>query len=323
MQIFDKGKIYNFMKFRYAAFAFSAILMLGSMFLLFFQGFNYGIDFSGGTLIQVKYDQKADLALIRKTINKVDFLKDAAVTEFGSDREIVIRYSSAHDKVQENLNAKMNEILKPTGNFEIRRVDVVGPKVGDDLKQKGIMAVAVSLVLILIYIAVRFEWRFAIAAIFSEFHDIIITIGAIILFKIDFNLEILAAILTILGYSLNDTIIVFDRIREGIKESKFANINDVINEAVSATLSRTILTSFTTLISVAILLLFGGDMIYNFSFVMMIGIVFGTFSSTFIAAQSLIWFKFNVNKYREFLAEKQRKIREKEKIRAMYEKGTI
>lgn len=323
MQIFDKGKIYNFMKFRYAAFAFSAILMLGSMFLLFFQGFNYGIDFSGGTLIQVKYDQKADLALIRKTINKVDFLKDAAVTEFGSDREIVIRYSSAHDKVQENLNAKMNEILKPTGNFEIRRVDVVGPKVGDDLKQKGIMAVAVSLVLILIYIAVRFEWRFAIAAIFSEFHDIIITIGAIILFKIDFNLEILAAILTILGYSLNDTIIVFDRIREGIKESKFAKINDVINEAVSATLSRTILTSFTTLISVAILLLFGGDMIYNFSFVMMIGIVFGTFSSTFIAAQSLIWFKFNVNKYREFLAEKQRKIREKEKIRAMYEKGTI
>lgn len=323
MQIFDKGKIYNFMKFRYAAFAFSAILMLGSMFLLFFQGFNYGIDFSGGTLIQVKYDQKADLALIRKTINKVDFLKDAAVTEFGSDQEIVIRYSSAHDKVQENLNAKMNEILKPTGNFEIRRVDVVGPKVGDDLKQKGIMAVAVSLVLILIYIAVRFEWRFAIAAIFSEFHDVIITIGAIILFKIDFNLEILAAILTILGYSLNDTIIVFDRIREGVKESKFAKINDVINEAVSATLSRTILTSFTTLISVAILLLFGGDMIYNFSFVMMIGIVFGTFSSTFIAAQSLIWFKFNVNKYREFLAEKQRKIREKEKIRAMYEKGTI
>lgn len=323
MQIFDKGKIYNFMKFRYAAFAFSAILMLGSMFLLFFQGFNYGIDFSGGTLIQVKYDQKADLALIRKTINKVDFLKDAAVTEFGSDQEIVIRYSSTHDKVQENLNAKMNEILKPTGNFEIRRVDVVGPKVGDDLKQKGIMAVAVSLVLILIYIAVRFEWRFAIAAIFSEFHDVIITIGAIILFKIDFNLEILAAILTILGYSLNDTIIVFDRIREGIKESKFAKINDVINEAVSATLSRTILTSFTTLISVAILLLFGGDMIYNFSFVMMIGIVFGTFSSTFIAAQSLIWFKFNVNKYREFLAEKQRKIREKEKIRAMYEKGTV
>ena len=323
MQIFDKGKIYNFMKFRYAAFAFSAILMLGSMFLLFFQGFNYGIDFSGGTLIQVKYDQKADLALIRKTINKVDFLKDAAVTEFGSDQEIVIRSSSAHDKVQENLNAKMNEILKPTGNFEIRRVDVVGPKVGDDLKQKGIMAVAVSLVLILIYIAVRFEWRFAIAAIFSEFHDVIITIGAIILFKIDFNLEILAAILTILGYSLNDTIIVFDRIREGIKESKFAKINDVINEAVSATLSRTILTSFTTLISVAILLLFGGDMIYNFSFVMMIGIVFGTFSSTFIAAQSLIWFKFDVNKYREFLAEKQRKIREKEKIRAMYEKGTV
>lgn len=323
MQIFDKGKIYSFMKFRYVAFAISAIMLFGSLYLFIFKGFSYGIDFSGGTLVQVKYDQKADLDKIRETIRQVDFLKEASVTEFGNDSEVTIRYSSSHDDLGENLNARMAEILKPTGNFEIRRVDVVGPKVGDELKQKGIMAVCVSLVLILIYIAVRFEWRFALAAIFSEIHDILIVIGAIILLGIDFNLEILAALLTILGYSLNDTIIVFDRIRESIKESKFTDINHIIDEAVSATLSRTILTSGTTLMSVVILFFYGGDMIYNFSLVVIIGVIIGTYSSVFIAAQTLIWLKFSVSGYREFLANKQRKIKEKEKIRAMYEKGTI
>ncbi|MBR4140266.1 MAG: protein translocase subunit SecF [Campylobacter sp.] len=323
MQIFDKDKIYEFMKFRYVAFAVSLVLVIGSLFLFFTKGFNYGIDFSGGTLIQVKYDQKAPLDLIREKFNATGKFSGINVTEFGSDSEVTIRYSSATSSLGENPGLMAQEILQGTGNFEIRKVDIVGPKVGDELRQKGIMAVTISFALILIYIAIRFEWRFAIAAIISEFHDIAIAVGAIILFNVDFNLEILAALLTILGYSLNDTIVVFDRIREGVRTSKETLVDKVINESISHTLSRTLLTSITTLIVVVILFVWGGEMIHGFSLVMLVGVLVGTYSSIFIAAPLLIFFKFDVVKYRNFLAEKQRRVREKEKIRAMYEKGAV
>ncbi|MBQ7271776.1 MAG: protein translocase subunit SecF, partial [Campylobacter sp.] len=319
MQIFDKDKIYEFMKFRYVAFAVSLVLVIGSLFLFFTKGFNYGIDFSGGTLIQVKYDQKAPLDLIREKFNATGKFSGINVTEFGSDSEVTIRYSSATSSLGENPGLMAQEILQGTGNFEIRKVDIVGPKVGDELRQKGIMAVTISFALILIYIAIRFEWRFAIAAIISEFHDIAIAVGAIILFNVDFNLEILAALLTILGYSLNDTIVVFDRIREGVRTSKETLVDKVINESISHTLSRTLLTSITTLIVVVILFFWGGEMIHGFSLIMLVGVLVGTYSSIFIAAPLLIFFKFDVVKYRNFLAEKQRRVREKEKIRAMYE----
>ena len=323
MQIFDKDKIYEFMKFRYIAFAVSLILVVGSLFLFFYKGFNYGIDFSGGTLIQVKYDQKAPLDIIRTKFNETGKFTGVNVTEFGSDSEVTIRYSSATSSLGESPGLMAQEILKGTGNFEIRKVDIVGPKVGDELRQKGIMAVTISFILILIYIAIRFEWRFALAAIISEFHDIIIAVGAIILFQVDFNLEILAALLTILGYSLNDTIVVFDRIREGVRTSKATDVAKVIDESISHTLSRTLLTSFTTLLVVIILFVWGGEMIHGFSLVMLVGVIIGTYSSIFIAAPMLIFFKFDVVKYRNLLAEKQRRIREKEKIRAMYEKGAV
>ena len=323
MQIFDKDKMYEFMKVRYIAFAVSLILVIGSLFLFFTKGFNYGIDFSGGTLIQVKYDQKAPLDLIREKFNATGKFSGINVTEFGSDSEVTIRYSSATSSLGENPGLMAQEILQGTGNFEIRKVDIVGPKVGDELRQKGIMAVTISFALILIYIAIRFEWRFAIAAIISEFHDIAIAVGAIILFNVDFNLEILAALLTILGYSLNDTIVVFDRIREGVRTSKETLVDKVINESISHTLSRTLLTSITTLIVVVILFVWGGEMIHGFSLVMLVGVLVGTYSSIFIAAPLLIFFKFDVVKYRNFLAEKQRRVREKEKIRAMYEKGAV
>ncbi|MBQ9877042.1 MAG: protein translocase subunit SecF [Campylobacter sp.] len=323
MQIFDKDKIYEFMKFRYVAFAVSLVLVIGSLFLFFTKGFNYGIDFSGGTLIQVKYDQKAPLDLIREKFNATGKFSGINVTEFGSDSEVTIRYSSATSSLGENPGLMAQEILQGTGNFEIRKVDIVGPKVGDELRQKGIMAVTISFALILIYIAIRFEWRFAIAAIISEFHDIAIAVGAIILFNVDFNLEILAALLTILGYSLNDTIVVFDRIREGVRTSKETLVDKVINESISHTLSRTLLTSITTLIVVVILFFWGGEMIHGFSLIMLVGVLVGTYSSIFIAAPLLIFFKFDVVKYRNFLAEKQRRVREKEKIRAMYEKGAV
>lgn len=323
MQIFDKDKIYDFMGIRHIAFAISAFLMIASILLFLFKGFNYGIDFSGGTLIQVKYEQKAPLDKIREKLNANEGLKGASVTEFGSDKEITIRYSSANESLGSDPGATISKVLNGTGKFEVRRVDVVGPKVGNDLKKNGILSVGISFVLILLYIAVRFEWRFAFAVIFAEIHDLLITIGAIIVFKVDFNLDILAAILTILGYSLNDTIIVFDRIREGIRTSKSSSLTQIINESVSKTLSRTILTSFTTLISVVILYIWGGDMISGFSLVMIVGVIAGTASSIYISAQALIWMKFDVEGYRKILLEKQRLAKEKEKIRAMYEKGIV
>ncbi|WP_148807388.1 protein translocase subunit SecF, partial [Campylobacter concisus] len=222
-----------------------------------------------------------------------------------------------------DVGASVAELLKDTGKFEIRRTDVVGPKVGDELREKGVMALAISLVGILIYIAFRFEWRFAMAAVASEIHDVVITMGAISFFAIDVNLDTLAAILTVVGYSLNDTIIVFDRIRENIKTSKSTHLDTIINESVSATLTRTILTSGTTLITVVVLFLFGGDMIHGFSLALIVGIVIGTLSSIFVAAPMLLWFKFSVEKYRAMEAEKARIQREKDKQRAMFEKGTI
>lgn len=323
MQIFDKDKIYNFMGVRHLFFAISLILMLGTIFLLGTQGLKFGIDFSGGTLIQIKYDSKAPIEDIRHKLNQVNELKGASVTEFGSSEEITIRYSGSNESLGKDVSATISQILKDTGNFEIRRVDVVGPKVGNELKKGGLMAVIISLIAILIYLGVRFEWRFALAAVLSEVHDILVVLGFISLMKIDVNLDTLAAILTIIGYSLNDTIIIFDRIREGIQESKEDCINGVINESVSRTLSRTVLTSFTTLISVVVLFFFGGDMINDFASIVMVGVIFGTYSSVFIASQALILFKFSVKGYRAFLAEKQKRKKEKEKMRAMYEKGTL
>lgn len=323
MQIFDKNKIYDFMSFRYVSLIVSGILVVASIICISVKGFNYGIDFSGGTLIQVKYDAPAPIAKIREKFAKIDYLKDASVSEFGSNEEITIRYSGSNSSISADPASSMKEILKDSGNFEIRRVDVVGPKVGGELRKSGILALSVSLVLILVYLAFRFEWRFALAAIVSEFHDVIITLGVISLFRVDLNLDILAAVLTIIGYSLNDTIIVFDRIREGICASKSTALYEIINESVSKTLSRTILTSFTTFISVFVLFLFGGDMIKGFSFVMLIGVIVGTFSSVFIAAQALLWFKFSVISYRNLLAEKLKRKKEKEKMRALYEKGSV
>ena len=271
----------------------------------------------------MKYDSAVSLDKIRAALAKDEAYKNASVTEFGSAEEVTIRFSGANSNLGSDVGASVAELLKDTGKFEIRRTDVVGPKVGDELREKGVMALAISLVGILIYIAFRFEWRFAMAAVASEVHDVVITMGAISFFAIDVNLDTLAAILTVIGYSLNDTIIVFDRIRENIKTSKSTQLDAIINESVSATLTRTILTSCTTLITVVVLFLFGGDMIHGFSLALIVGIVIGTLSSIFVAAPMLLWFKFSVEKYRAMEAEKARIQREKDKQRAMFEKGTI
>ncbi|EAH7653913.1 protein translocase subunit SecF [Campylobacter coli] len=323
MQFFSEKKIYDFMRMRFAAISLSIVLFFGSIYLLWDRGLQFGIDFSGGTLIQLKYDTAAPIPQIREILEKQGSFQNLSVTEFGSKEEITIRFLGSNDSLGSDIGEHISTLLKDTGKFEVRRADVVGPKVGDELRNKGLMAIIVSLVAILIYIAIRFEWRFALAAIISEIHDVVITLGAISLFKIDVNLDTLAAVLTVLGYSLNDTIIIFDRIREGIKTNKKSELAPIINESVSATLSRTVLTSGLTLATVVILYLFGGEMIQGFSLALIVGIVVGTLSSIFVASPTLLWFKFSVIDFRNKELEKLKRKQEKERNRAMYEKGTV
>ncbi|EGG1561048.1 protein translocase subunit SecF [Campylobacter jejuni] len=323
MQFFSEKKIYDFMRMRFAAISLSFILFFGSIYLLWDRGLQYGIDFSGGTLVQLKYENAAPITQIREILEKQGTFQNLSVTEFGSNEEVTIRFLGSNDNVSNDIGEHISTLLKDTGKFEVRRADVVGPKVGDELRNKGLMAIAVSLIAILIYIALRFEWRFALAAIISEIHDVVITLGAISLFKIDVNLDTLAAVLTVLGYSLNDTIIIFDRIREGIKTSKKTELALIINESVSATLSRTVLTSGLTLATVVILYFFGGEMIQGFSLALIVGIIAGTLSSIFVASPTLLWFKFSVLEFRNKEIEKAKRKQDKERNRAMYEKGTV
>ncbi|AOH52119.1 protein translocase subunit SecF [Campylobacter jejuni] len=323
MQFFSEKKIYDFMRMRFAAISLSFILFFGSIYLLWDRGLQYGIDFSGGTLVQLKYENAAPITQIREILENQGTFQNLSVTEFGSNEEVTIRFLGSNDNVSNDIGEHISILLKDTGKFEVRRADVVGPKVGDELRNKGLMAIAVSLIAILIYIALRFEWRFALAAIISEIHDVVITLGAISLFKIDVNLDTLAAVLTVLGYSLNDTIIIFDRIREGIKTSKKTEFAPIINESVSATLSRTVLTSGLTLATVVILYFFGGEMIQGFSLALIVGIIAGTLSSIFVASPTLLWFKFSVLEFRNKEIEKAKRKQDKERNRAMYEKGTV
>ncbi|EAL2171883.1 protein translocase subunit SecF [Campylobacter jejuni] len=323
MQFFSEKKIYDFMRMRFAAISLSFILFFGSIYLLWNRGLQYGIDFSGGTLVQLKYENAAPITQIREILEKQGTFQNLSVTEFGSNEEVTIRFLGSNDNVSNDIGEHISTLLKDTGKFEVRRADVVGPKVGDELRNKGLMAIAVSLIAILIYIALRFEWRFALAAIISEIHDVVITLGAISLFKIDVNLDTLAAVLTVLGYSLNDTIIIFDRIREGVKTSKKTEFAPIINESVSATLSRTVLTSGLTLATVVILYFFGGEMIQGFSLALIVGIIAGTLSSIFVASPTLLWFKFSVLEFRNKEIEKAKRKQDKERNRAMYEKGTV
>jgi len=323
MEFFSKNKIYNFMDKSKIFMLFSLLLIFLSYGLLATKGLSYGIDFSGGTLVQVKYDQKAPIDQIREQISTDKLFANALITEFGSPDEIVIRFATTGDSVSNDVGDRVRELLKGTGNFDIRKVDIVGPKVGSELREKGLMSTIMGILAILIYVAFRFEWRFAIASVAALVHDVSITLGAIILFDIEVSLDVLAAMLTLIGYSINDTIIIFDRIREDIKETKSFNLLDIINQAVSQTLSRTTLTSLTVIFVVLTLFLFGGEIIHGFSFTLLFGVFIGTYSSIFIAAPLLKWFGFDILAYKNKEALKEKNRIERDKMRAMYEKGTV
>jgi preprotein translocase subunit SecF len=323
MEIFKYKKPLGFMVNSKKFGIMSIVLVILSLGLLLTKGFNYGIDFAGGTLIQVQYKHEAPIDKVRDTLNQNKDFKGAVVTFFGSQEEIVIKIKTVSSAVGDDIGDKVKTLLSSSGDFEIRRVDMVGPKVGGELKEKGLMAMLLAIIGILMYISVRFEWRFAVASVVALMHDISIAIGAIILFQIEVNLDILAAMLTILGYSLNDTIIVFDRIREGIATIKSPKLEDVIDESVSKTLSRTTLTSLTTFFVVLTLYLFGGEIISGFSFTLLVGVIVGTYSSIFVASPILMWLKFSISDYRAKEAAILKREKEKEKMRAQFEQGTI
>jgi len=301
----------------------SLVVLVMALGLILTKGFNYGIDFAGGTLVQVQYEGKAPIKNIREAIAKDKNYESASVTYFGSDDEVVIRTKTSSKALGEDVGDKMRTLLKDTGKFEVRRVDMVGAKVGSELREKGLMSMLLAIIGILIYVSFRFEWRFAVASVMALVHDVTIAMGAVVLFNIEVNLDTLAALLTILGYSLNDTIIVFDRIREGIRTIKNPDLGDIIDESVTRTLSRTTLTSLTTFFVVFTLWMFGGEIIHGFGFTLLVGIVVGTYSSIFVASPILMWLGFSVSGFREKEAAKLKREKEKEKMRAMYENGTI
>jgi preprotein translocase subunit SecF len=322
MEVFKTEKIYDFMSKRFAFLGLSSFLIVASIVLLFTKGLNFGIDFVGGTIVQVKYEQTAPINQVRDILKDTKY-SNAVITEFGSSDEIIIRITGSSSDLTNDISDEMHKILAETGTFDIRRVDMVGAKVGGELREKGLMALGLSLLVMLIYVSFRFEWRFAVASILALAHDVTIAMGAISLFQVEVNLDILAAILTLLGYSINDTIIVFDRIREQLQITKDSMLSSVINFSVSKTLSRTTLTSLTTLFVVATLLFFGGEIIYGFSFTLFVGIIIGTYSSIFVAATFLIQLNFSVEDFKIKESEKVKRQKEKEKLRAMFEQGTV
>ncbi len=323
MEIFKTKQPINLMGKKIHFFVISLILIIVSIFSVATKGLNFGVDFAGGTIIQVKYDKPVDLEVIRNSLKSANQFKISSVTYFGNDDEVVIKMSASTSSMTNDVGDVVKQILSKTGNFEIRRVDMVGPKVGDELTNKGIMALSLGMIAILIYVGFRFEWRFAVGSVVALFHDITIAIGAISLFQIEVNLDILAALLTLLGYSINDTIIVFDRIRESVQKTNQRELNDLINESVTQTLSRTTLTSLTTFFVVLTLYLFGGEIINGFSFTLLVGLIVGTYSSIFVASPLLLLFGFNITDYRAKQVEKLKKEQEKARMRAMFEKGTV
>ncbi|MDR3163380.1 MAG: protein translocase subunit SecF [Helicobacteraceae bacterium] len=316
------ARIYPFTKLQKIFLPIVAAIVIGSVALMIFKQPNYGIDFAGGTVIQIRYDSGVPTDAIRSALSGTVF-DGAQIQEFGGPDEAVIKAPAASNSLGLDVGDQIREILKDTGGFEIRKIDMVGAKVGEQLRSAGTMAVFFSLVGILLYVAFRFEWRFAIAATLCAAHDVIVTLGFILLFNVPINLDILAAVLTVLGYSLNDTIVVFDRIREIMGKPGVSELNDTIDEAITKTLSRTILTSLTTLFVVFATYMLGGELLKPLSLVLIAGITIGTLSSIFVAAYLLKPFGVSVSAWRIKEAEKARIKAEKIRMRSLYERSAV
>ena len=278
-------KVYNFMGIRKYAVIFSAILLSVSVWSLYTQGLALGLDFSGGTQIEVGYEQPANVGELRDKLSAAGF-NNPVVVHFGSETDVLIRLQGEPDQ---KLAEQIVEVLKGDGQqIELRRVDYVGPQIGEELREDGGLGMLTALAVVMLYVAIRFQLKFSIAAVLALVHDVIITLGIFSLARFEFDLTVLAAVLAVVGYSLNDTIVVSDRIRENFRKIRKATAIEVINESLSQTLWRTINTSVTTMLVLLALFFIGGELIHNFAIALMIGVGIGTYSSIYVAATVML-----------------------------------
>ena len=277
----------NFMGVRNVAFGITLLLTVLALFSWFYKGLNFGLDFTGGTLIELTYEKPADLGKVREELVKAGF-GDAVVQSFGATTDLLVRMPG--DDPQ--LGNRVAEALRKVSGDNpavVKRVEFVGPQVGEELRDQGGLGMLLALGGIMIYLAFRFQWKFAVGAIVSLIHDVVVTLGILSFFQITFDLTVLAAVLAIIGYSLNDTIVVFDRVRENFRVLRKASLIENINISTTQTLLRTVATSVSTLLAIAALLFFGGDNLFGFSIALFIGVLAGTYSSIYIANVVLIW----------------------------------
>ena len=279
----------NFNKYFKAFNIFSIALIIISVALLMFKGLNFGVDFKGGTLIELRAtDKQITISQLRQSFLNMN-LGDVTVKEFGKNNDFLIKFEKKENNNSDLIGQVKEDLTKFVGpGFNFRRVESVGPKVSTELLKSGVIDIGLSLAAMLIYIWIRFEWQFSIGAILALLHDVLLTLGVFSLFSFEINLSIVAAVLTIVGYSMNDTVVIFDRIRENLKKFSDINIFDLTNISINETLSRTIITSATTLLALVSIYIFGGQILKGFSLAMILGVIFGTYSSIYIASPILI-----------------------------------
>lgn len=281
-------KVYNFMGLRKLALCFSTLLLVASIFSLASKGMVLGLDFSGGTQIEVGYQQPADVSNIRQRLEEAGF-ESPVVVHYGSETDVLIRLQG---KPEQGLSEQVYAVLQSASDtVELRRVDFVGPQIGEELREDGGLGMLTALAVVMLYVAVRFQLKFAIGAVLALAHDVIITLGFFSITGLEFDLTVLAAILAVVGYSLNDTIVVSDRIRENFRKIRKASPSEVINESLSQTLWRTINTSLTTMLVLLALFFIGGELIHNFAVALMVGVGIGTYSSIYVAATVMLALK--------------------------------
>ena len=286
-------KIIEFNKYYKKFGILSLVLIIISLSLLFFKGLNYGVDFKGGTLIEIRIENSDhSVSKVRDVFNNTN-LPNLTVKNFGNNSDYIIKFQKQNLDNPEYINDLKNEVSKTFPDINFRRVENVGPKVSSELLKSGIIAITLSLAAMLFYIWIRFEWQFSLGAILALFHDVVITLGIFSFLSLEINLSIVAAVLTIVGYSMNDTVVIFDRVRDNLRKYADVNIFELTNQSINETLSRTILTSVTTLLALCSIFFLGGEILRGFSFAMIMGVIVGTYSSIFIANPILV--KLNVD----------------------------
>ena len=281
----------NFLRVKNIATILSILAIISSLFFLVYKNLNFGIDFKGGTLIEIRTDQSSSkISLIRDSFNQMN-LGDVSVKSFGNETDYIVKFEKQNSNDPQFIEQIKTKLSNSIGSVDFRRVENVGPKVSAELLRSGVIAIALSLAAMLLYIWIRFEWQFSLGAILALFHDVIITLGVFSVFSLEINLSIVAAVLTIVGYSMNDTVVIFDRVRENLRKYADIKIFELTNISINETLSRTIITSVTTLLALLSIFIFGGEILKGFSLAMILGVIFGTYSSIYIANPVLVSLK--------------------------------